>query len=286
MPSSASGSSSWGRENCRLAVAAPTGGSPEKWDPRASEVPIRLLLISDLLLERAGLRHVLDTSGIICVGEVDTCAEAVGAAARERPDVILLDLDLRADAFQCVGEIVAAAPGSRIIALSDRTRAADHQVLIELGATGLVLKNERPEILIKAIRKVHGGEVWLDRTITAQVLARIARRRHGEDVEAAKIATLTRREREIVTLVGEGLKNAMVAQRLFISEATARNHLTSILDKLGLSDRFELAVYAFRQGLVRYHELHDPPCSSSSAPSQSVDIVDHAHDIGRRPTTR
>jgi DNA-binding NarL/FixJ family response regulator len=220
--------------------------------PAASEQPIRILLISDLLLDRAGVRHVLNTAGLVVVGEAATCEEAVAATIRERPDIILLDLDLCSDAFRCVDEIVAAAPGSRIIALSDQRRAADHHTLVELGATGLVLKNDRPEILIKAIRKVHRGEVWLDRTITAQVLFRIARRRHAESVEAAKIATLSRREREIVTLVGEGLKNAAVGERLFVSEATVRNHLTSILAKLGLSDRFELAVYAFRQGLVQY----------------------------------
>ncbi len=218
----------------------------------AGVAAIRVLVISDLLLMRAGLHHVLDASGIVWVGEASTCDEAISLAAREHPDIILVDLDLRSDAMHCVEEIVSAAPGSRVIALSDRTHADDHRVLMELGATGLVLKNERPEVLIKAIWKVHAGEVWLDRANTAAVLARMARRRHSEDIEAVKIASLTRREHEIITLVGEGLKNAAIAQRLFVSEATVRNHLTSILDKLGLSDRFELAVYAFRHGLVRY----------------------------------
>ena len=98
---------------------------------------------------------------------------------------------------------------------------------------------------------MHAGEIWLDRANTAEVLVRVARRRRTEDLEGAKIATLTRREHEIIALVGEGLKNRLIAVRLFISEATVRNHLTSILDKLGLSDRFELAVYAYRVGLVR-----------------------------------
>lgn len=248
-------SSSWVRGEASIAAAADRASTQRAVHPvdmPAREPAIRILLISDMLLDRAGLRHVLNASGIVVIGEAGNCEEAVSLAARERPDVILIDLDLRSDAFKCVGEIVAATANSRIVALSDRTRAADHHVLVELGATGLVLKNERPEVLIKAIRKVHGGEVWLDRTITAQVLGRIARRRHTEDVEAAKIATLTRREREIVTLVGEGLKNGAVAERLFVSEATVRNHLTSILSKLGVSDRFELAVYAFRQGLVHY----------------------------------
>ena len=255
MASSAPGSSSWDRGAVLIARATENVSSQApvlRLDAAAFDQAIRILLVSDLLLDRAGIHHVLDVAGIIVIGQAATCDEATSLAARERPDVILLDLDLRSDAFKCVGEIVAAAPGSRIIALSDRTRAADHHTLVELGATGLVLKNERPEILVKAIRKVHGGEVWLDRSITAQVLGRIARRRHQKDVEADKIATLTRREREIVALVGEGLKNAAIAGRLFVSEATVRNHLTSILAKLGVSDRFELAVYAFRQGLVQY----------------------------------
>jgi DNA-binding NarL/FixJ family response regulator len=243
-------STAWARGGSSLVVSR-DAASPPTAEVRP-ERPIRVLVISDLLLMRAGLNHVLEAAGIMLVGEAGTCDEAVCLAARERPDIILVDLDLRSDTFQCVEEIVSAAPGSRVIALSDRSRTADHHVLVELGATGLVLKSEGPEVLIKAIRKVFAGEVWLDRTKTATVLVRMARRRHTEDIEAAKIATITRREHEIIALVGEGLKNGAIAQRLFVSEATVRNHLTSILDKLSLSDRFELAVYAFRQGLVRY----------------------------------
>jgi len=221
------------------------------------EQAIRVLLISDLLLERAGLLQILDASGIVLVGAEGTCEEAVRVAASERPDIILVDIDLRSEAFRCIEELLLAAPGSRVIALSDRTRAADHPILVELGATGLVLKSEPPEVLIKAITKVHAGEVWLDRGHMAKVISRMVRRRREEDREVAKMAALTPREHEIITLVGEGLKNGAIAQCLFVSEATVRNHLTSILSKLGLSDRFELAVYAFRQGLVQYPEAQD-----------------------------
>ena len=220
--------------------------------------PIRVLLISDLLLLRPGIRHLLDSAGIRLVGEAGTRGEALSLAAAEHPDVIVVYLDSRTEAFECIEALVATAPESRIIALSDRRNAGDHHVLVELGALGLVFKHERPEVLIKAIRKVSAGEVWLDRTNTAEVLSRVARRRHSEDLEAAKISTLTRREHEIIALVGEGLKSAVIAQRLFISEATVRNHLTSILGKLGLSNRFELAVYAFRQGMVRYPATEGP----------------------------
>jgi DNA-binding NarL/FixJ family response regulator len=222
---------------------------PESTPPR----PIRVLLISDLLLMREGLRHLIEAAGITLVGEVMTCGEAVTVAARERPDIILLDLDSRSDNLACLGDLVGSH-GIRVIALSDRQRAADHPILVERGAVGLVLKHERPEVLVKAITKVHAGEVWVDRARTAEALGRLARREHAEDEEASKIATVTKREREIIGLVGEGLKNGAIAQRLFISEATVRNHLTSILDKLALADRFELAVYAFKHGLVRYAE--------------------------------
>jgi DNA-binding NarL/FixJ family response regulator len=215
-----------------------------------------VLLVSDLFLHRAGIRRLLEAAGIRIVGEAAGSDEAVRFAVRERPDITLLDLDLRGDAFACVSEILTSAPNSRMIALSDQTRASDHLALVELGATGLVLKTEPPDTLIKAIQKVHGGEVWLPRTTTAHVLRRFAERRCVENVESAKIGTLSRREREIVTLVCEGLKNGAIAERLFVSEATIRNHLTSILAKLGVSDRFELAVYAFRNGLVQRQRGH------------------------------
>src|SRR5262245_59590947 len=141
MASSAHGSSSW--DHRKLSIAAGSNafrpGPPDHVQAGVTEQPIRVLLVSDLLLHRAGVRHVLDTTGIVLVGEAGTCDEAVAAAARERPDIILIDLDLCSDAFRCVGAIVSAVPGSRIIALSDRARAADHHTLVELGATGLVL---------------------------------------------------------------------------------------------------------------------------------------------------
>jgi two-component system, NarL family, nitrate/nitrite response regulator NarL len=233
---------------------------PNKSAPRPTSVPpespqdyyISVLLISDVLLVRAGVRHVLEADGIPVVHEAATCEEAL--AKDERPDIILLDLDSRTETFVCVQDLVSEAESSRVIVLSDRHRAADQAMLIEVGAMGTVLKSEPPEMLIKAIRKVHAGEVWLDRTNTAQVLSRIARRRRSMDIEARKIASLTKREHEIIALIGEGLKNAAIGERLFISESTVRNHLTSILDKLGVSDRFELAVYAFKHGLVRYND--------------------------------
>ena len=107
-------------------------------------------------------------------------------------------------------------------------------------------------MLVKAVRKVHAGEVWLDRVMMADVLTRITRGGENRDnPEAAKISSLSAREREVVDLIGMGLKNKEIAERLFLSEVTIRHHLTSIYNKLGVSDRLELLIYAYRHGLVQ-----------------------------------
>jgi DNA-binding NarL/FixJ family response regulator len=213
----------------------------------------RLLLVSDALVMRTALRSFLDSEpGLTVAAEADTCCEAVSAARHEHPDIVLIDLNSAEDLLECVEAIVNASETSRVIALCDRTMFLDRSRLVEIGAAGLVLKQDRAEVLLHAIRKVHAGELWLDRANTAAVLSRMVRRRRERDAELERISALTKREHEIVSLVGEGLKNAAIAERLSISEATVRNHLTSIFDKLDVADRFELAVYAFKRGLVRY----------------------------------
>jgi DNA-binding NarL/FixJ family response regulator len=114
-----------------------------------------------------------------------------------------------------------------------------------------VLKDQAAEVVIKAIEKVHRGEVWLDRTLTASVLSERTREARDQQEDLARIASLTEREREIVALVCQGLRNKQIAEKLFISAATVRNHLTSVLSKLELSNRVELAMYAYRQRLAK-----------------------------------
>ncbi len=112
---------------------------------------------------------------------------------------------------------------------------------------GVVLKEQASDVLLRAIEKVHAGEVWLERTMIAHVLGQMTRRRSHPQLspEEAKIATLTAREREVMALIGEGLKNSQIAQRLFISETTVRHHLTSTFGKIGVHDRLELVIYAY-----------------------------------------
>src|SRR6185369_1220329 len=140
---------------------------------------------------------------------------------------------------------------ARLLVLTETLDLEAHRRAVHMGAMGLVLKDRAAEVLIKAIEKVHDGEVWLDRSLTASVLTEMSRANKAAepDPEAAKIATLTKREREIIIFVCQGLKNRQIADKLFLSEATVRNHLTSILSKLELSDRFELALFSYRHGL-------------------------------------
>ena len=130
-----------------------------------------------------------------------------------------------------------------------------HSQAVRRGALGLVQKGASADVLVRAIYKVHGGEAWFDRTLMGRALVELTRARDvtPEAPAAAQLASLTKREREIIRLVGEALKNKAIAERLRISEATVRHHLTSIYEKLGVSDRLELVVYAYR------YKLAEPP---------------------------
>lgn len=210
---------------------------------------VRVVLLARYPVVRAGLRRLLESAqGLRVVGEASCTSEAEALVRSEPPDVVLVDPDSEEVSLRAIRRM-AEGCGSRLLVF---TSATDPQLFvraIELGASGVVTKDQAPDLLVRAIHKVHAGELWLDRSKTASVLSHAMHR--GRDPEIVKIESLTKREREIVVNVGEGLKNSVIAERLFISEATVRNHLTSILSKLGLGDRFELAVYAFRHELAR-----------------------------------
>lgn len=217
---------------------------------------ISVVLIDDHPIVRSGLRVLINNQpGMRVVGEAGDRANALAVAERERPDIILLDLDLGdVNGLDLLPELLAVAAEVRVIILTGTVDSQAHARALHLGAMGVVLKEHGLEALIKAIRKVYEGEMWLDRSMIADVFgqrlhAAAAAKRH--DPEAAKIATLTKREREVVALAGEGLKNKQIADRLFISEGTVRNHLTSIFGKLEVTDRFELIMYAYRHGLAK-----------------------------------
>jgi len=178
-------------------------------------------------------------------------ADALALAESERPGVVLLDIDLgKENGLDFMPELMEARPEIRPLVLTGLRDLETHRRAARLGAAGVVLKEHAAEVLLKAIRKVHQGELWLDRSMMGS-LVREMTQGPSVDAEAAKISTLTPREREVVALVGEGLKNRDIAARLFISETTVTHHLSSVFGKLGVSDRLELVIYAFGNGLAK-----------------------------------
>src|SRR5262249_10447028 len=161
--------------------------------------------------------------------------------SREKPDIILLDLNFGENSgLQLMAELLSEGDGARILLLTGVRDSEIHQQAVRIGAMGLVLKAKAPDELFKAIDKVYAGEVWLGRSLTARVLTKIVRNSDNNnnktiDPKVDRFSLLTEREREVVTLVSEGLKNKGIAERLFISETTVRHHLTSIFSKLDVS---------------------------------------------------
>lgn len=216
----------------------------------AVDRPIRVAIVDDHTILRAGLRMLIEAHpGMLVVGEAGNRMEAFSLVEREQPDVILLDLDLGGESsLSFIQDLLAISNGARILVLTGVVEPEQHQRAVRLGAMGLVFKEKCVKDLIEAIQQVNAGRVWLDPSIMTGLVAEVQRTR---DPESEKIAAITAREREVVNLVCEGLKNKEIADRLSISEATVRNHLTSVLNKLKLSDRFELALYSYRHGLAR-----------------------------------
>jgi DNA-binding NarL/FixJ family response regulator len=209
-----------------------------------------VLLIDNQDLIRQGIRCLLESHDFDVLGAA-TQAEAAKLAGELQPAVIILDQDTGGDvALDLIGDMLEAAARSRILVLTSQRDPTLCTRAMMLGAAGVMYKDEPAEALFKAIRRLQAGEVWLDRASTAGVMMQMIRRRRELDSSEAKIETLTKREREVVAVVCEGLRNRQIADRLCISEATARNHLTSILDKLDLASRFDLVVFAFRHGLA------------------------------------
>jgi DNA-binding NarL/FixJ family response regulator len=174
------------------------------------------------------------------------------------PDVLLLDLKMPGlDGLATLQRLQAARNKTRVIVLTASDDKNEFVQAMKLGTSGIVLKQTATELLIKSIRKVHAGEIWLDSHTTAAVIRTFVAAEEPPAPQAMPAATprdrerspLSQREREIVALVAQGFKNKEMAEKMFISEQTVKNHLHNIFDKLGVSDRLELALYAIHNNL-------------------------------------
>lgn len=216
---------------------------------------IRVIIADDQALVRAGFAALLDAQdGIEVVAEADTGAAALASAREFRPDVVLMDIRMpEMDGLAATREIVAdpALSGVRVVVLT--TFELDEYVFeaMRAGASGFLVKHTEPIELVRAVRVVAEGDALLSPSVTRRLVAEFAARTKAPAGSPAVLADLTTREREVMALVAEGLTNAEIGERLFMSPATARTHVSRILTKLGARDRTQLVVIAYETGLVR-----------------------------------
>jgi DNA-binding NarL/FixJ family response regulator len=210
---------------------------------------ITVLVADDQSLVRAGFRMLLaDQPDIEVVAEAVDGREAVEKAARFQPSVILMDIRMpELDGLHATRRILAADPGARVLILT--TFDLDEYIYeaLSAGASGFVLKDDPPEQLLAAIRTVAAGDALLSPTVTKRVIREFTR--VPRVTPPAGVGELTEREREVFRLIVEGLSNAEIGERLFISDTTVKTHVTHVLQKLDLRDRVQAVVMAYRTGL-------------------------------------
>ena len=213
---------------------------------------IRVLLVDDQALVRSGFRLILETrEDLEVVGEAEDGREAVELARRLSPDVILMDVRMpNVDGVEATRRLAALGSPARVLILT--TFDLDEYVYeaIRAGASGFLLKDVQPAQLVDAVRVVAAGEALLAPTVTRRLLDRFAAQLPSTK-PPPELARLTERELEILTLLAEGLSNAELAERLFLSETTVKTHVSSVLRKLDLRDRVQAVVLAYKAGLAR-----------------------------------
>jgi len=219
---------------------------------------IRIVVADDHPIFRDGLCKLLALEeDFEVVAQASDGKEVLEVLQQHEPDILLLDLKMPGlDGLATLQRLQAARNRTRVIVLTASDDKNEFVQAMKLGTSGIVLKQTATDLLIKSIRKVHAGEIWLDSHTTAAVIRQFV----ADETPPAPppIATpprererspLSQREREIVALVAQGFKNKEMAEKMFISEQTVKNHLHNIFDKLGVSDRLELALYAIHNNL-------------------------------------
>jgi two-component system, NarL family, response regulator DegU len=231
------------RSGLRPPAPAPVRPVPARGGPH----PIRLLLADDHRMLREGLRRSLDERGFDVVGEARDGLEAIELVAALRPEVVLMDVSMPAmGGVDATREIRAANADVRIVML---TMHADHDVLAEAiraGANGYLVKDCSTDEIAAAIEAVASGETALSPRLAASMLAEVRR----QDAQAEAERLITKREEEVLQLIADGCSTPEVAERLYISQKTVKNHLASIYQKLDARDRTQAVLQAVRMGIV------------------------------------
>ena len=213
-----------------------------------------VLIADDQALVRVGLSKILESEpDTEVVGEAEDGEDAVAAARRLRPDVVLMDIRMPVldgiEATRQLGEDGAEAP--KVIVLTTFDLDEYDYDAHGAGASGFMLKDAPPEDLVEAIRVVATGAALLDPAVTRSVIEEFARRTPADQVDSSRLAELTERERDVLKLLTRGRSNAEIARDLVVSEATVKTHVAHVLMKLGVRDRVQAVIYAYEAGLVQ-----------------------------------
>ena len=219
---------------------------------------IRVFVIDNHTLVRAGVSLLIDKQADLkVVGQVGRLAEAISQLPLAKPDIILIEHDPdNGFGFDVFPKINEGWKKARMILVTGASDCLVYLHAMHHGVLGVVLKTQPPEVLIKAVRKVANGEVWIERSLMANLLTNMFQDRSAtpEEYVTNCIEMLSERERGVIELIGRGLKNKQIGSELCISEATVRHHLSSIYGKLGVADRLELLVFAHSHKLTKDHQ--------------------------------
>ncbi len=217
----------------------------------AQDAPIRVLLADSQPVILEGLRNALSKSGDMQIaGEATDGLATLARAAELAPDVILMDVPLaEAGPLGVVMNLRVCAPHSKLIWFASADRREEFVDAMRLGCSGVVYKHTPVDLILKSIRRVHAGEIWLDSATIAAIIRRLAVPEpayvtHVRTSLPEPRAQLSTRERQITMLITRGLKNKDIARKMLITEQTVKNHIHNIFEKLGVGDRLELALYA------------------------------------------
>jgi len=216
----------------------------------ASASATTILIVDDHAMFREALRTLLETDpSLRVVGEAGDGREAIRLAGELRPDLILLDLRMPGTSgLQALREIACITPSIRTLLLTAELGESDAVEALRLGAKGVVMKESLPEVLFESIRAVMAGQYWVGRDCVADLIRTVRERRAQSELETRDPSLgLTARERQVVAAIVVGCTNADIAEKFAISSKTVKHHLTKVFDKLGVSNRLELALFAVRR---------------------------------------
>jgi DNA-binding NarL/FixJ family response regulator len=216
-------------------------------------MPVRVLIVDDDDLMRAGLKSVLASDDAVeVVGEIGDGRAAVQSTREHRPDVVLMDIRMPGlDGIAATRDVLAASPAVKVVMLT--TFEDDEYIFgaLNAGASGFLLKRTRPEELIAAIHTIAAGDSLLSPSVTRRVIDRMAREPPVELSPNRRLDSLTPREREVLEFVARGLSNGEIASALFVEESTVKSHVKRILMKLRLRDRVQAVIFAYESGVTR-----------------------------------